>query len=303
MTLVKFGDLMKHAEQEGYAVGYFESWNLESLMAVADAAEATRSPVLLGFSGIYLPHPARVRCDPISMYAALGLEVCRQITVPAALVFNECPKLEQVLEAIDQGYSLVMFSDESLPLEEQTARVRQVVEAAHQIGVAVEGEALTLPGVGGDLLEMSEHISLTEVKTACDFVEQTDVDAFAVNIGQMHLHGRQQVQLDLVRLQELYAALQVPLVLHGASSIRPDHLARAVTCGIRKINVGSLLKQANFESLREACAEIRRGYNPYEVIGSGLEGDVLMAGRVALQKKVEELMELFGSTGKAESFL
>ena len=156
MTLVKFGDLMKHAEQEGYAVGYFESWNLESLMAVADAAEATRSPVLLGFSGIYLQHPARVRRDPISAYAALGLEVCRQITVPAALVFNECPKLEQVLDAIDQGYNLVMFSDGSLPLEEQTARVRQVVEAAHQIGVAVEGEALTLPGVGGDLLEMSE---------------------------------------------------------------------------------------------------------------------------------------------------
>jgi len=303
MALVKFEKLMDHAQQEGYAVGYFESWNLESLMAVADAAEAVRSPVLMGFSGIYMGHPERVRRDPASVYAAMGLEVCRRITVPAALVFNECPKLEGVMEAIDLGYSMVMFSDGSLPLELQTAMVQTVTEAAHQNGEAVEGEALTLPGVGGELFEKSEHIPLTEVETACDFVEQTGVDAFAVNIGQMHLHGRQQVGLDLVRLQELDKALQVPLVLHGASSVHPEHLARAVTCGIRKINVGSLLKQAYFESLRKACSGIRAGYNPYEVIGSGLEADVLMAGRVALQEKVEELMHLFGSAGKAEALL
>ena len=75
MTLVGFSDIMAHAEQGGYAVGYFECWNLESLLAVADAAEATRSPVLLGFSGLTLPHPARSRNDPLSAYAAMGLEV------------------------------------------------------------------------------------------------------------------------------------------------------------------------------------------------------------------------------------
>ena len=196
-----------------------------------------------------------------------------------------------------------MFSDESLPLEEQTARVRQVVISSHQMGAAVEGEALTLPGVAGDLLEKPAQISLTEVEAALNFVAETNVDAFAVNIGQMHLHGRQQVGLDLDRLQDLYAALQVPLVLHGASSVYPEHLSKAVACGIRKINVGSLLKQVYFENLQEAIYSTRREYNPYEVIGSGLECDVLMTGRVALQSKVEGLMHLFGSAGKADSLL
>ena len=124
MTLVKFADLMEHAEQEDYAVGYFESWNLESLMAVADAAEATHSPVLLGFSGIYMQHPSRIRGDSLGAYAAFGLEVCRKISVPAALVFNECPNLELVLDAVDQDFSLVMFSDESLTFPEQAANVK-----------------------------------------------------------------------------------------------------------------------------------------------------------------------------------
>ena len=291
---------MAHAEREHYAVGYFECWNLESLMAVADAAEATRSPVLLGFSGITLPHPERVRSEPSSVYAALGLEVCREVTVPAGLVYNESPQLERVLEAVEQGYGLVMFSDEGLRINEQIARVRQTVKAAHRAGAAVEGEASALPGVGGDLVEEPAQVPLTEVQTARDFIDKTGVDAFAVNIGQLHLHGRRKVWLNLERLGELQEAVEVPLVLHGASSVHRQDLAAAVKYGIRKINVGSALKQAYFESMREACRGVQEGYNPYEVIGSGLRADVLMAGRIALQREVEELMQTFGSTGKAD---
>jgi fructose/tagatose bisphosphate aldolase len=101
MALTKFNDLMRDAEKGLYAVGYFESWDLESLQAVADAAEALHSPVLLGFSGIYLHHPERLTRERLSVYAALGNEVCRQISVPACLLFNESPHLERVLEAID----------------------------------------------------------------------------------------------------------------------------------------------------------------------------------------------------------
>jgi fructose/tagatose bisphosphate aldolase len=299
MTLKAFKELMADAESGGYAVGYFESWDLESLLAVADAAEAAHSPVLLGFSGIYLPHPERVRRDPLAAYAALGLEVCRGLPVPAALLFNESPHIDRVMEAIDLDFGLVMFSDEHLPLDEQTACVRQVVEAAHRRGVAVEGEAAALPGVGGGLDAAPADTHLTGVQAACSFIEQTSVDAFAVNIGQMHFHGRREVRLDLDRLRALRAALSVPLVLHGASSVQRGDLATAIRLGVRKINVGSVLKQAYFEALRDACAMVEARYNPYEVIGSGLSQDVLMAGRVALQRRVEDLMRLFGSAGRA----
>src|SRR5512147_2594246 len=98
---------MAAAEQGGYAVGYFESWNLESLLAVADAAAATRSPVIVGFSGIYLPHPDRIVREPLAAYAALGRAVCEQLPVPACLLFNESPHLDWVLAAVETGFNLV----------------------------------------------------------------------------------------------------------------------------------------------------------------------------------------------------
>ncbi len=299
MPLAAFSQLMDDAESGGYAVGYFESWNLESLLAVADAAEAARSPVLLGFSGLYLPDPRRAVRERLSAYAALGLEVCRSLSVPACLVFNESPHLDWVLDAARLGFGMVMFSDEKLSFDGQVEQVRRVVEAAHPRGVAVEAEAAALPGVGGELAHAPADLRLTDPARAREFVERTGVDAFAVNIGQAHLHGRREVRLNLDRLAELRRAVPVPLVVHGASSVRRADLEEAIRLGIRKVNVGSRLKQVTFEAIRAAVTAVGDGYNPYEVVGSGLPGDVLTAGRVALQTAVEDLMRLFGSAGRA----
>lgn len=299
MTLVSFQTLMAEANRGNYAVGYFESWNLESLQAVADAAEATGSPVILGFSGIHLPDPDRTVKDRLSGYAALGLDTCRQLSVPACLLFNESPYLGAVMEAIDLGFGLVMFSDEKLDAGEQVRMIRLVVEKAHAAGAAVEAELGALPGVGGGLQELPEGMVLTGAAEARAFAERTGVDALAVNVGQAHLHGRAEVYLDLARLAGLAHTVPVPLVLHGATSVARRDLAQAVSLGIRKINVGSALKQAYFEALRQACASVPAKYNPYDVVGSGHASDVLIAGRVAVQRVTEELMHLFGSAGKA----
>ncbi len=299
MPIAKFRDLMVEADKGKYAVGYFESWSLESFMAIADAAEAMRSPILLGFSGIYLPHPGRVAKEPLSVYAALGIEGCKRLSVPACLVFNESPHFDVVLEAIDLGFGLVMFTDEKLSPQNQLERVSQVVQKAHQSSVAVEGELTALPGVGGQLWDAPNDLRLTSPQMARNFVECTGIDALAVNIGQAHLHGRNQVHLNLSRLAELKEAVSIPLVLHGASSICPADLSEAVRQGIRKINVGSILKRSYFEALRGACAKVGDDYNPYEVVGSGLSPDVLVVARSALQKVVENLILLFGSARKA----
>jgi fructose/tagatose bisphosphate aldolase len=299
MTLSSFSELMTNAERGCYAVGYFESWNLESLLAVCDAAEATHSPVLLGFSGIYLTHPARVVHEPLSLYATLGLEAIRGLSVPACLVFNESPNLEWVLNAIGCGFGLVMFSDETLGFAEQVERVRQVVEVAHVAGAAVEGEAVALPGVGGELSALPDDLHLTDPDLARDFIERTGVDAFAVNVGQAHLHGRRRVRLNLTRIAELKQAIKVPMVLHGATSVDRVDLNKAIRLGVSKINLGSALKRTYFEALRQAATQKGDDYNPYDVIGSGLAEDVLTAGRLALQKTVEDWMRLLGSERKA----
>lgn len=301
MTLTPFTDLMAHADREQYAVGYFECWSLESLMAVADAADATGSPVMLGFSGIYLDHPHRERNEMLSVYSTMGREICQQLTVPCTLVFNESPHREGVIEAINQKFGLVMYSNEELSLPERISQIRQIVQIAHRVGIAVEGEAASLPGVSGLLPEKPVDYPLTEINLARKFVAETGIDAFAVNLGQVHLHGKQKVHLDLHLLSELHEALQVPLVLHGSTSVYQADISAAVKRGIRKINVGSALKQVYFAAMQEGCRSAPDDYNPYEIIGSGLREDVLVQGRIAMQRKVEAYMHLFGSAGKARS--
>jgi fructose/tagatose bisphosphate aldolase len=301
MSLVSFHDLMAGAERDNYAVGYFESWNLESLLAVADAAEATRSPVILGFSGIYIPHPERIVHDRLAPYAAMGLAVARELSVPCCFLFNESPHLDWVFESIALGFNMTMFSDEEMGLAEQTDAVCQAVARAHPARVAVEAEMVSLPGLSGNLTGLRDlsGLALTEPDAARAFVEQTGIDALAINIGQVHLHGRGQVRLDLARLAALRAAVPVPLVLHGATSVNRADLAEAARLGIRKINVGSVIKRAYFEAMRRAAVAAGDAYTPYDVIGSGFATDVLTAGRVAMQAVVEEMMRLFGSAGKA----
>ena len=299
MPLASFEELMSRAERGQYAVGYFESWNLESLQAVPDAAEATRSPVILGFSGLYLTHPERVVTDRLSHYAALGLQVCRRLSVPACLLFNESPNMDWVLEAVDLGFGLVMFADDHLPLDRQVDCIRRVVEKAHGNSAAVEGEIAAPPGLDENLSAAPDQPLLTDPAEARSFVERTGVDALAVNIGQAHLHGRAHVRLNLDHLTKLKHAAGVPLVLHGASSVVPEDLREAARLGVRKINVGSNLKRAYFEALRRACRDVGIDYDPYLVVGSGLPGDVLTAARLALQETVEDMMGLFGGAGKA----
>jgi fructose/tagatose bisphosphate aldolase len=203
------------------------------------------------------------------------------------------------MECIRLGFSVVMYSNDDVTYEEEVRQVRSVVEAAHAVGVAVEGEAAALPGIAGELTQAPDDFRLTDPQAAREFIEATGVDAFAVNIGQAHLHGRHELRLRLDCLAELRKTISVPMVLHGATSVHRDDFPAVIALGIRKINVGSVLKQTYFEAVRRAVMQTGQDYNPYDVLGSGSPQDVLTAGRIAMQKTVEELMIVFGSAGKA----
>ena len=302
MPKVPFERLMEDAERRGYAVGYFESWNMESLLAIADAAEAAHSPVILGFSGIALPSKDRLMPEHLLDYAVLGSAVCDRISVPACLLFNESPSLEWVVMAVRRGFGMVMFADEEMGYDNLVETTRKVCRVAHAESVAVEGEPHSLPGVAGDLLSAPGERHMTDPGRARQFVQATGIDAIAVNVGQAHLHGRGEVRLDLDRLAELKRVVNVPLALHGATSVRRDDLREAIRRGARKINVGSALKRACIESMRAALADIGPDYNPYEVVGSGLAHDVMVGCRRAVQEVTQGYMELFGSAGKADGF-
>lgn len=300
MSIVAFQELLSDAARRSYAVGYFECWNLESLLAVADAAEEMRSPVILGFSGIYLPHLSRVVHDPLSTVAAMGLETCRRLSVPACLLFNESPAFDWVVKAVECGFHAVMYSDDAVGEPERIERIRSLVNLTHGKGAAVEAEIAALQGVGGHVSSLDdESVELTDLYQAQVFADQTGVDALAVNVGQVHLHGRRTVRIDVDHVNKLVLGLNVPLVLHGATSVARDDLRHAVAAGVRKVNVGSLLKRVYLNELRKSCAAVREPCNYYEAIGSGLSDDVLASGRLAIQSAVADFMKLLGSAGKA----
>jgi fructose/tagatose bisphosphate aldolase len=300
MALVPFAGLMQAAQRGKYAVGYFEAWNLESLLAVADAAESFGSPVLLGFSGIYLPHPDRRTREHLQDYFSLAQSVAARLNVPACLVFNESPHRGWVEQAIELGFGLVMHTPSAVvPPESPSSALQPLIRLAHQHGVAVEAELEPLVGVGGQVTAPPPQPALTDPARAREFVGETGIDALAVNVGQVHLHGRVVVRLDLERLRAVRDAVNVPLVLHGATSVHPDDVRAAIQIGVQKINVGSALKRVYFETLRAACAKIGNAYNPYEVIGSGLDADVLTTARLAMQRNVEAWIQLFGAQGRA----
>ena len=133
------------ARRGGYAIGYFEAWNLESLQGVLDAAEQSRSPIIIGFNGEFLSSPSRIAVERLAIYAAMGRAAAETTPVPCALIFNECSNDDWVRQAIHAGFNLVMPVMPGIDLEECTRRVEKLALIAHEHGVAIEGEIDELP--------------------------------------------------------------------------------------------------------------------------------------------------------------
>lgn len=297
MSLVPVSQLLDDCRRRKYALGYFESWNLESLQGVLDAAEQTRSPVIVGFNGEFLSRSERRAAERLALYGALGKAAAESATVPCALIFNECPADDWVLAATEVGFNLVMPADPTCAYDDYLQRVKRIVLHAHARQVAVEAELGELP-CG---LEPANHATseYTDPERAAHFVTETGVDLLAVSAGNIHILVDGQRDLDLTQLETLRAAIPVPLVLHGGSGISDESLAAAVRLGVAKVNYGTYLKQRYLAALRQALAVASEITNPHELLGLGGDYDLLVAGRLAARDAVLERIDLLGCCGKA----
>jgi fructose/tagatose bisphosphate aldolase len=214
------------------------------------------------------------------------------------LLLNESPYPAWIQRAVDLGFNLVMFSDEHLGFDQLREAIKKTVAYAKG-KAAVEAEMAALPGMASDLKEPPYTPSLTDPDAAAAFVQDTGVQALAVSLGNVHLHGRFKVGLDLDRLRAIRQRVSIPLSLHGATSIADDALRQAIQAGIRKINVGSAVRAVFYRAVREAVLTAKTDFNPYDVLGSGSSNDILIQGRLAVRDLVREKMELFGSAGRA----
>jgi len=289
-------ELIQCARAGGYAVGYFESWNLESLQGVIDAAEETGSPVLVGFNGGFLSRPGRRARERLRWYVALGRAAAESTCVPCGLIFNECTDDDWVREAIDAGFSQVMPDIAGRDLLAFQRRVAELTRYAHARGVAVEAEFGHLAVGSSGVLEDGEEV-LTDPGEAARFVEATGIDILAVNVGNVHilLDGRR--PLDLDRLAAVCARVDVPIDLHGGTGISAESLRKAIRLGVAKVCYGTYVKVRYLEALRRGLATDEP--NPHKRLGYGGAEDLLVAGRLAVKEAVLERIGDLGCCGKA----
>ena len=295
MPLISFNDMMEQAKAESYAVGYFETWDLKSLIAVLRAAESAASPVIVGFSGIYLPRFLGEELRWFASYAQAGRAAAEAAQVPVSYIFNESYFLDWVDASMDHGFNVVMFSDEGLSHSERVAKIEALAAKAHGRGIAVEaemGEPPDAPHARGS------DFSMTDPDEAEEFVRKTSIDALGIVVGNRHSDHGEGVELDIGLIESIDAKVGVPLVLHAGSNVDEQSMREAVRAGIRKVNIGRAVKKAAFHSVQERSSHIGSEYPGYEVLGAGGPIDLFGGIDEAIGDAVRKLMDLFGSSGR-----
>lgn len=295
MPLATMPDLLQGALAGGYGVGYFESWDLDSLEAVLDAAEAERSPVIVGFGGMMVD-AAWLERRGVAMLGPAARAAAERASVPVAVMFNEAQTLAQAHIALEGGYNCLLLSTDDLAPAEALAVTADLTARAHAAGVAVEAELGHLPDAAAGAEEGGE---MTDPAEAAAFVAATGIDCLAVSIGNVHVKTDGWAAIDRGRLEALRAAVGIPFAVHGGTSFPPDGVPHAVANGVAKFNVGTILKRVYAQALKASAASVDPAADVHELLGSRKAGDLTAAARAALQAKVRELMRLYGSSGKA----
>ncbi|MGD0810338.1 MAG: class II fructose-bisphosphate aldolase [Acidimicrobiales bacterium] len=296
MPVVPLPELLAAARQGGYAVGYFEAWDSYSLEAVVEAAEAERSPVVIGFGCAMVDGPW-LDAGGIEMLAGMATHAAGKTTVPVSVLFNETHTLEQAQRGVEAGFSAAMVDTCNLTEDEARQVVAELARWAHERGAAVEGELGHLPNFTGTSVDASGS-HLTEPGEAAEFVRATGVDCLAVSVGNVHLLENQEAPVQLDRIAAVGQAAGVPLVLHGGTGLPAGAIPAVIAGGVAKINVGTGLKRAFLEAMREALA---LDASPHDLLGSHKPVDAAVVGKAKMGDEVRRLMRLYGSAGRAGS--
>lgn len=295
MPVIPLTEMLAQARRGKYAVCYCESWNMESLQAVVEAAEECRAPVIAGFNGGFLGHPSRRKPERLSYYSAFRAALERA-PVPVVFLLNESDSLPQIVEGIEMGFNAVMPENEGLGRAAYRSLVRKVVTAARPRSVGVEAQIGTLPAGNA---AASTQAEITDPDLARDFVGATGVDALGVSVGNIHIMTNGQATIDLDALRRIRDKTDVPLVIHGGTSVPPECVPGLIDLGVAKINYGTVLKQVYLEAVRRQISSYHAPEDPHPFLGIGGERDIMTAGRDALKGKIKELLRLSNSAGKA----
>ena len=293
MAIVSAEKFVQAARDNGYAVGGFNTNNLEWTQAILRAAEAKKAPVLIQTSmgaAKYMGGYKVARNLIANLVESMG------ITVPVAIHLDH-GHYEDALECIQVGYTSVMFDGSHLPVEENLEKARKVVEFAHANGVSVEAEVGTIGGEEDGIIGDGELAPIEDAKA----MVATGIDFLAAGIGNIHgPYPANWEGLDLDHLKKLTEALPgFPIVLHGGSGIPDDQIQAAIKLGVAKVNVNTECQIAFANATRKFARDYEANEAEYDKKKLFDPRKFLKPGFEAITAAVEERIDVFGSEGKA----
>lgn len=276
--LVNLNQVLKKAQEDRYAVGLFNTTDTDMLEAAIGAAEELRSPIIIGTAEVLLPY------GELKLIAPSVVEAAKRATVPVVVHYDHGLTFERCMEALQLGFSSVMFDGSTKPYEQNLAETKEIVKIAHAMGATVEGE------IGHVGEAANEDNLLTDMYTTPDeaesYLNATGVDALAIAIGSAHGVYKTKPMLNIPRLCEIRNRVDVPLVLHGGSGLSDDDFRNTIRNGIAKVNIFTDLCLAGSKAMKEA-SDNNISY---------LDARNLKVN--AIKEAVKKKMILFGSDGR-----
>ena len=307
MSLTTNLELQKKAQQGKYAVGAFNTSNLEITQAILEAAAENSSPVIIATS------QSAIEYAGIETLSNLVRTMAGHLSIPVSLHLDHGTDYDIIIGCLRHGWTSVMIDGSHASLEENIAMTREIVKVAHAAGISVEAELGRLVGVEDQISVKAEDAHLTDPDEAVRFVSETGCDTLAVAIGTSHgaYKFKGEAKLDFDRLKAIIRKVEVPLVLHGASSVKreivekgtqygarltgaagvpEEHIREAISMGITKVNIDTDLRLAFTADTREFLVQQPEVFDPRKILGAGRQG---------MKELVREKIALLGSVGKA----
>jgi len=246
MSIVTNKELLDRAKNGHYAVAAFNTNNLEYTQAIIQAALELNSPVII--------EATKSEIDYMDGYVFVAMvkTMAEKLSIPVSIHLDHGPSLGEAVLCVRYGFTSVMYDGSALPLEENIATTKKVVEVAHACGVSVEGEI----GVIGQTEDgpdepKNDMIGLADPEQCEQFVKETGVDSFAAAIGNAHGLYTRKPELRFDLLMDIEKRTRIPLVLHGGTGISEEDIRKAITLGVSKINFSTVMRKGYIEILTE----------------------------------------------------
>ncbi len=281
MSLISFVQELKKAQAGGYALPCFDTVEMLGTEGIFAALEAQRAPGIVGLYSRIVDSP---KAEAFVTYVRTLAE---GTPVPVSIILDHGASFEQCIKALTYGFSDVMYDGSQLPLKENIAQTRLVVQAAHAVGAGVEAE-LGHVGRGGDYQSFgAQRKGFTDPDIVERFIAETGVDALAIAIGTAHGLYQGEPSLDLELLAEIRRRVDIPLVLHGGSGLSDAQFQAAIAGGICKVNIfTNLAVAAGQRMVEQAKAKDASYFN------------LTNAVRSAFKEQCIHYLDVFGATGK-----